>query len=454
MKASDNHGSWDAYKSKKAILMAALTKIEPTTISLQKNSSNLFRSRTKDQKSFLLDVREFNQILDIDTESMTATVEGMTTYEELVKATLAHNCLPAVVPELKSITIGGAAAGLGIESSSFRYGLVHESIVEMEILLGDGQVLLCTPENEHSDLFFAFPNTYGTLGYALRLKIKLIPAKKYIKLTHRLYTSSSAYFEALNNLCQKNRLASTPIAYIDGTLFGPAEMYSTVGEFVDQAPYLSDYKYMDVYYHSIKTRKVDFLTTADYIWRWDADWFWCSKQFGMENRILRFFTGRWMLSSVIYARIMHFFHRHPLLDAVLNAGKKKESVIQDVLIPIKHAVTFWEFLQRQIPILPVWICPTFSSEGQVYDFCPLDKQTLYVDFGFWGEIPSIQAPGYYNRKVENEARTLAGLKSLYSFSYYTYEEFWSIYNHSKYAMLKQRYDPHGLLKSLFEKCCK
>ena len=46
--------------------------------------------------------------------------------------------MPLVVPQLKTITLGGAVAGLGIESSSFRNGLPHESVLEMEILTGDG----------------------------------------------------------------------------------------------------------------------------------------------------------------------------------------------------------------------------------------------------------------------------------------------------------------------------
>ena len=35
------------------------------------------------------------------------------------------------------------------------------------MLLPDGDIVVCTPTNEHSDLFFGFPNSYGTLGYAL-----------------------------------------------------------------------------------------------------------------------------------------------------------------------------------------------------------------------------------------------------------------------------------------------
>jgi FAD/FMN-containing dehydrogenase len=101
----------------------------------------------------------------------------MTTYEDLVTATLRHGMLPAVVPELKTITLGGAAAGVGIEASSFRYGLVHESLLELDVLIGNGQVLTCRLDNEYAALFSGFPNSYGTLGYALKLKSNSVAAK-------------------------------------------------------------------------------------------------------------------------------------------------------------------------------------------------------------------------------------------------------------------------------------
>ncbi len=68
----------------------------------------------------------------------------MTTYEDLVAATLPHGLMPMVVPQLKTITLGGAVSGLGIESTSLRSGMPHESVLAMEILTGDGQVVTAT----------------------------------------------------------------------------------------------------------------------------------------------------------------------------------------------------------------------------------------------------------------------------------------------------------------------
>ena len=96
----------------------------------------------------------------------------MCTYEHLVDATLPHGLIPLVVPQLRTITLGGAVTGLGIESTSFRSGLPHESVLEMDVLTGAGEVVTTKPGD---DLFDAFPNSYGSLGYATRLRIELEP---------------------------------------------------------------------------------------------------------------------------------------------------------------------------------------------------------------------------------------------------------------------------------------
>ena len=60
--------------------------------------------------------------------------------------------------------------------------------------------------------------------------------------------------------------------------------------------------------------------------------------------------------------------------------------------------------------------------------------------------------GYVNRKIERKTRELGGIKSLYSDSYFTEEEFWSAYDRPAYTALKQKYDPQGVLGDLYAKC--
>ena len=110
------------------------------TVRLAKPTSNLFRARAK-TKSKGLDTSGLTGVIAVDPDARTADVAGMCTYEDLVAATLPYGLSPLVVPQLKTITLGGAVTGLGIESASFRNGLPHESVLEMDILTGTGDVV-------------------------------------------------------------------------------------------------------------------------------------------------------------------------------------------------------------------------------------------------------------------------------------------------------------------------
>ncbi|MGZ4593887.1 MAG: FAD-binding protein, partial [Actinomycetes bacterium] len=180
-----SHDVAHAHAQARERLLRQYSDIPPgAPVRLAKRTSNLFRfrddgPRTSAKKTARadrgLDVSAFGHVLCVDPATRTARLGGMTTYEDLCDATLRHQLMPLVVPQLKTITLGGAVTGLGIESTSLRSGMPHESVTEMEILTGDGRVVCATDDNEHADLFRGFPNSYGTLGYSLSLTIELEP---------------------------------------------------------------------------------------------------------------------------------------------------------------------------------------------------------------------------------------------------------------------------------------
>ncbi len=429
---------------KKALLQKELQKQAGNqSLGLNKKTSNLFRDR-KEPKKKKLNVGHFNRVINIDPKNRIVETEGMITYDDLVKETLKKGFMPAVVPQLKTITIGGAISGLGIESSSFREGLVHEAVEEIEVLLSDGTTVVCTPKNKNKDLFLGLPNSYGTLGYVLRLKSKIIPVKRFVELNHLKYSDPEIYFKDFKRFCDEKKHD-----FVDGVIFSENEMYITLADFIDKAPYKSDYKHMGIYYKSIRKRKKDYLTVSDYIWRWDPDWFWGSKKFGMQNPVLRAVFGKLMLSSYSYWKIISLAKKFDL-----DKSKNKESVVQDVGIPIEKCSEFLRFFTKNIGILPIWACPFKSPTKARFTLVNTDHSKLYIDFGFWDSVKTNREEGFYNRLVEKKVWEMKGLKSLYSTSYYTEEEFWRIHNKKRYNSLKRRYDPNNRLRNLYEKCVK
>lgn len=440
-------------KKKAFVLGYKLSLSQKQKINFTKKTSNLFRKQnTSNAKK--IDSSIFNKVISIDPISQIATVEAMIRFEDLVAATLEYGFLPPVVPQLKTITLGGAISGVGIEATSFKYGLVHETVLEMEVMLSDGRTVTCTPVNEYKDLFFALPNSYGTLGYILKVKISLTKAKKYVQFTHHKFTDNKKYFNFLASVCQKMKYD-----FVDGVVFDEKTKYITTGKFVDYAPYISDYKYINIYYKSILENNEDYLKVEDYIWRWDTDWFWCSKVFYMQNPVLRLLLGKFMLGSSSYWSIARFEEKYKIRDKFEKTftGKIKptESVVQDVCIPIENCEKFLNFFNKHIGIKPIWICPFQAyDKNKTFSLFNLDPEKLYVDFGFWDVVPTNKPKGYYNKLIEKKVEELGGKKSLYSESYYDRDKFWNIFNGKKYFSLKKKYDPDNHFSDLYTRCVK
>lgn len=429
-----------AHAAKRQSLIESL-KHGAGPVALAKETSNLFRDRAVGARR-RLDVRSFNQVLAIRDGFVEA--EGMIAYEDLTRECLAHGVMPAVVPQLKTITLGGAVAGVGIESTSHRHGLVHDTMLELDVLLGDGRIVRCTRDNEHADLFFGFPNSYGTLGYALRVKAKTIPVKPYVQLTHVPFS----HFREL-----ERHLEAGEADFIDGTVFSPQRMFITLGRFVERAPYTSDYTFEHIYYRSIGEKREDYLSVHDYVWRWDTDWFWCSKNVFAQNPLIRRLYGRGRLGSKTYTKIMRWNSRVGVTKKLERAlGVHSESVIQDVDIPIACTGEFLDFYAREIGLWPMWICPIGGAHGN-FALYPLQRG-WYVNFGFWDvkRTRAAHAPGHFNRLIEAKVAELGGIKSLYSDCYFSEGEFYRRYGGEAYDALKKKYDPAGAFPRLYDKC--
>ena len=170
-------------------------------------------------------------ILDIDTDNLIVRVEPFVSIGQLTHALNPKGLTLPVVPEMDDLTVGGLINGTGIESSSHKYGLFHEIITEMELLLGDGTVVTATADNEYSDLFHAVPWSYGTLALLLSAKLKLIPCKEYVKLTYTPHHTKEGYVEHMRQLSGEYDEATTPM-FVEGLAYSLDTAVVMAGEFV------------------------------------------------------------------------------------------------------------------------------------------------------------------------------------------------------------------------------
>lgn len=473
------------YKHEQAIetLLHSFRAVPPgERVRLAKKTSNLFRSR-EISKVPGLDVSGLGGVIEIDPVTRTAQVQGMCTYEELVDATLPYGLLPLVVPQLKTITLGGAVTGMGVESTSFRNGLPHESVLAMDVLTGTGDIVTCSP-SENPDLFRGFPNSYGSLGYAVRLKIELEKVEPFVELRHVRFRELEALTQALASVSRTREYEGEQVDYLDGVAFGPEESYLVLGRQSAEPGPSSDYTRGQIYYRSLQHSEGvlrDRLKIRDYIWRWDIDWFWCSRAFGAQHPVVRQLWPRHLLRSSFYWKLIGLDRKYDIADrlAARKGEPARERVVQDVEVTVEKVPEFLDWFFRASDIEPVWLCPIrlrsgvqalttsgelLQSEQAVADgalehpwpLYPLNVETTWINLGFWSSVPVDQlgpdaGEGAFNKLIESRIAELSGHKSLYSEAFYTREQFEELYGGQIPGLLKHKFDPAGRFPGLYEK---
>ncbi len=386
-----------------------------------------------------IDIGDLTEILAVDPVARICVAESGVTFVDLVAATMQHGLVPIVVPELKTITIGGAVAGCSIESMSFHAGGFHDTCLGYEVVAATGEVLTCTPTNAHADVFEMVHGTFGTLGVLTRLTFRLVPAKRFVHLVHEKHTTLAAYLAAI-----ERHVAAAEVDFIDGIIHGPALWVLCLGRFVDHAPYTSNYEWMKIYYQSTATRAEDYLPTADYFFRYDR---------GVTNVRPRSFVGRLLfgklLSSTQWLWLGDKLHR--LLPT------EQPTITLDVFVPLRNVPAFMDWYQREFGFFPLWCVPYRVVKNYPWleaALHPPPGDNLFLDLAIYGMRQRGRDGRNYHRLMEQKLNELGGFKTLIAHNYYPEPEFWTIWNKPNYDAVKAQTDPRNLLRGLYEKTCR
>ncbi|KAJ8950390.1 hypothetical protein NQ314_007929 [Rhamnusium bicolor] len=326
-------------------------------------------------------------ILEVDTEKQIVRVEPLVSMGQLTATLNPMGWTIPVLPEIDDLTVGGLVMGTGIESSSHKYGLFQHVCLSYELVLCDGSIIKCTSE-ENSDLFYSVPWSYGSLGILTAVEIKMIPAKKYVKLTYNpvrgLETIAKKFEEASKN---------------------------TENEFVEALAYSED---QAVIMTGIQTDAPEY----------------DKRLLSQTYQIVILGTSGWLVPPKV-----------SLLKLTQTEAIKKlyenNHMIQDMLVPIETFVDSVKIFKETCNIFPVWLCPFIlpSNPGMVHP--KGNAERLYVDIGLYG-VPNVENfdPKKSTRKIEKYAAEVNGFQMLYADTYMTREEFRRMFDHTLYDKLR------------------
>jgi len=407
--------------------------------------SNLFRYQPRGRAERRVALGQFNDVIALDRDGRTLEVEGLATFETIVSYCLRNGFLPLVCPELKHITIGGATVGIGIESTCFRHGFVHDALIEADVLLPGGQVVTCTADNEYSDLFHGLPNSYGTLGYILRARIRLEPARPFVELAITRFDEAGSYLDAMRAATEQD-----DIDFVEGLFFEDGRYFLKCGRLRDDVGEVDDILRRNIYYKLVQTRDVIRLTTKDYIFRYDPEWFWNLPETPFYSLFRRFAPVRFRNSS--------FYTRHVAREAKLKAffgrkARESEPLIQDWEVPWDRAAELIETCLAEVDLEGrPWAAVPIRTPRQPTLY-PIRPDELYFNLGSYCQVhrPEGKPRYHYTRIMDDKCFELDGIKMLYSSTFLGKAEFDRRFNGEAYAALKAKYDPAGHAPTLFEK---
>lgn len=406
--------------------------------------SNLFRYKPRERGAHQIPLGHFNEIIGLDADAGTLDVEGLATFETIVAYCLPRGFLPPVTPELKHITIGGATVGIGIESTGFRHGFVHDALLEADVLLPGGEVVTCSPDNTHGDLFRALPNSYGTLGYILRARIRLEPARPRVHLHVERFDQPGAYLDAMLEATRRDDLD-----FVEGLFFEDGRFYLMTSRFCEETPRLDDILREHIFYRLVQSREDIWLATADYIFRYDPEWFWNIPDSPVYTLFRRHAPARFRNSG--------FYTRYAAwktgLAGWLPGRDRMEPLIQDWEVPWDRAAELIDFSLREVkldgrPWAAVPIRPV--NRATLY---PVEPGELLFNLGCYCQVqrPDGAEPWHYSRIMDRKCFDLGGIKMLYSSTFLDKSEFDARFNGEAYHKLKAKYDPGSKAPFLYEK---
>ncbi|SPO06976.1 related to FAD binding domain protein [Cephalotrichum gorgonifer] len=408
------------------------------------------------QRDAIVDTSEMGRIFPVDKETMTVKAEPKVPMDVLAAHCLKEGVVPKIVMEFKGITVGGGFSGFSGESSMYRYGLFNNTIPEIEIVLGDGTIETAS-RTHNTDLLEHAAGSLGTFGIVTLLTIELIPAKPYVQVDIRKVEEVTKAHDMFEEATKDET-----IHFIDGVYFRKNTIVVMYGRFVDAPPPQKKVlKKMQVHWFAdtiediLVTEKPTadkptsiFMNTIDYLFRYDHGAFWGGKlafsHFHVpQNALTRRLADPFLDSRTCY----HALHK---------SGLASEYVVQDFGIPASNVAQFIAFVNDTLPELQIFLAPCMKPRdiGLTSRFHPrvaeiMDQRLFAV--GVYGRGPRDPKAFYeLNRKLELRSAELLGAKLLYARTYYTEEEFWTIYDRPIYDEMRKKYRA-DTLPSVFDK---
>lgn len=156
----------------------------------------------------VIDSRALNRIHAIGPDA--ATVGPGVTWADLLRATAPLGLTPPVLTDYMGLSVGGTLCGGGIGGASQHHGVQLDTVRELHVVTGRGELLVCSP-GRNRDLFDSVLAGFGQYGIIVRATVGLVPAPTSARVFNLYYDDLRVYLADQLTLLGEGRFS-----YLEG----------------------------------------------------------------------------------------------------------------------------------------------------------------------------------------------------------------------------------------------
>lgn len=147
------------------------------------------------EQTLFLDLRRFNDVLELDVTGKTAKVEAGITWKTLIEALDPNDLSVKIMQSYANFTVGGSLS-VNAHGRYVNEGPLVHSVRAIELILSDGTLVRCS-RDEHSELFWGAVGGYGAIGVIATVELDLADNVKMERSVDRLPVEDfTTYFDA------------------------------------------------------------------------------------------------------------------------------------------------------------------------------------------------------------------------------------------------------------------
>lgn len=152
----------------------------------------------------VLDLTSLNAVISVDPTGLTVTCESGVVWRALVEHLKPMGLIPRVLTNNLGVTVGGTLSVAGLGVASFKYGTQADNAVELEVVTGAGDIVVCS-STQNADLFNHVRSGLGQFAVITRATMKVRTFKPMVRRYFFLYDDLDKFMDDAKMLMSSDR---------------------------------------------------------------------------------------------------------------------------------------------------------------------------------------------------------------------------------------------------------